>query len=619
MILVCLLCAFVPAYLNASEKNEASPPNTVQDLRYGSVLYDFYQQNYFSALTQLWIAEALGDIKHHGDYPELLEGGISLSFGMDRQADEIFTRLLNEDLTQDERNKAWFYLAKIRYQRGEIDAAVIAIDKISGELPYELQAERVFMQISVLLKRGELEIARAQLATLDQRSPWAPYMYYNLGAAYLAQGEWKQGVGVLTKMNALTLDSNEHKTLRDRANTMAGYAYLDAAEYDLAIAQFLNIRLESPMVDQALLGYGWAAAKNGDYQRALKPWQVLAERSVLDPSVQEALIAIPHAYEELDALGHALTEFEHVAEVYVGELERLGLAINKLRENSMLKTFTDTFDAGADWFSYSQELPVNSQTPYLAHLIALQDFQNGLRDLRDLQIMEGNLAQWQGKLTTYRFALEARVVARDERLKVISENNYHQQLNILLQQRDILENQIAQAGKKDDGRELSSDDELALWVIIDRAEKRLLNLENADVPMDDERELLKRLRGLLSWNNVENYSERLWQTKKSLAALDKAIQAAQQASERLDQVVRQSPVLAQYQQRIETLQTRLDQQSTVVSTSVEAAQNKLRTLAINELEYQRQRLTQYLAEARLSVARLLDGVATEAVDEGSLP
>src|SRR3954469_7095209 len=82
LALSCMLTGNVDAA--PKEKMKSS----VADLRYGVALYHYYQQDYLQSLAELMVADARDGIHGHGDNPELIAGGVSLAFGMQRHAEQ---------------------------------------------------------------------------------------------------------------------------------------------------------------------------------------------------------------------------------------------------------------------------------------------------------------------------------------------------------------------------------------------------------------------------------------------------------------------------------------------------------------------------------------------------
>ena len=64
---------------------------TINDLRYGESLYHFYQQQYFSAITDLMVAKQRNPITTQDASPELLLGSLYLYYGLHHEASNIFT------------------------------------------------------------------------------------------------------------------------------------------------------------------------------------------------------------------------------------------------------------------------------------------------------------------------------------------------------------------------------------------------------------------------------------------------------------------------------------------------------------------------------------------------
>ena len=59
-----------------------------------------------------------------------------------------------------------------------------------------------------------------------------------------------------------------------------------------------------------MLGYGWASLNAKDYSAALTPWRNLHNRSMLESTTHEALLALPFIYEKLGARADALAYYD---------------------------------------------------------------------------------------------------------------------------------------------------------------------------------------------------------------------------------------------------------------------------------------------------------------------
>ena len=94
-------------------------PSAAQALSYGTMLYEYFQRHHFEALTEYALAERRKDLEGHGTHPKLMEGGISLAFGMDQKAEAIFDSLLDGTYSDGIESQAWFYLGKIYYDKDD--------------------------------------------------------------------------------------------------------------------------------------------------------------------------------------------------------------------------------------------------------------------------------------------------------------------------------------------------------------------------------------------------------------------------------------------------------------------------------------------------------------------
>ena len=137
------------------------PRMRVQDLHYGEVLFQFYAGQEFQALTELEAFSQWQRMPHHAADADLLAGGLYLSLGMHNEAGRRFERLLTNDVPVGVRDRAWFYLAKIWYERGYYDRSEAALDHIRASMGAELDAERNHLLVNALMRQQRYDDAIA--------------------------------------------------------------------------------------------------------------------------------------------------------------------------------------------------------------------------------------------------------------------------------------------------------------------------------------------------------------------------------------------------------------------------------------------------------------------------
>ncbi len=599
-----LLSALVLPAVGADDAEELT---SVRDLRYGVALYEFHQENYLQSLTELLLGEAKQDMPNHGEFARLLRGGISLSYGLNDEAERIFEALLATHPKPEVRDRAWFFLGKSHYQRGERDGAAAFFARGGEQLPKPLAAERDYLVARIALDRGE-SVAIADNARM---TPWLPYLMFNASAAQAKRGDWQGAASTLERLAALPLRDEEHKALRDRGFTVAGYSYLAGGQPAAAEAQFRRVRLNSPLVDRALLGYGWAAAQQGDYRAALKPWLTLRERSLFSPAVQEVLLALPYAYEELGNEAQALAEYERSEQSLITEMARVDAAITRLRDLPLLAVWLDdeALRSDGDWLPRARALPVRTDMPYLEQLLASNPVQEVIRDLRDLDVLQRYLADWRGRLE----ALDTAQLLQHQRRQALLAEQPQQQLAArdaaLREQREQLVARQQQAAVRGDGLALMNEEELAQWRRLQRVERNLDALAAAGRDVGAQRERFTRLRGLLVWRAHEQFPARRRDLDKALRDADATLAQTAQFQQRLDALVGRAQAPEQGP-RIDALDQRLVQLLARIDGAQRDGESLLRRRAEAELVAHRQRLQGYLGRARLAMARLYDKGST---------
>ena len=174
---------------------QAQPGVKLQAPYYGDTLFHFYQDKHFESITGLMVSQHFNRVAQHADEAEVLRGGLMLSYGLHSEAGKIFAQLIERGTAPAVRDRAWFFLAKIRYQRGLINEAQAALDRVGDQLTPSLQEDRGLLQSNLMLARGEYAAAVTLLTAMTtpaeagvsgrsaSSAASAPYARFNLGVA----------------------------------------------------------------------------------------------------------------------------------------------------------------------------------------------------------------------------------------------------------------------------------------------------------------------------------------------------------------------------------------------------------------------------------------------------
>ncbi|MEN8179409.1 MAG: tetratricopeptide repeat protein [Pseudomonadota bacterium] len=577
----------------------SSEPSELRDLHYGEALYQLYQQNYFHAIVRLLSAKQQGHMQTYQDEPDQLLGGLYLAYGMPDAAQTLFQRVLQRSANPPVHDRAWLQLAKTRHRRGQQDAAISAIGRIGQDLRDEEAEERQVLQGLIEMQQGRFPQALHSLSDLPGKSTWTRYGMYNQAIALLRMDRSEDGLKLLEEVASGRAEDEEAKSLRDRANLVRGLLLLEAKQTTQARQALEQIRISSLTANQALLGVGWAALQQNDPQAALAPWQELASRETQDSAVLEVILAIPYALSLLEDDQQSLQHYRLGIERFDRELQHLDQAISAVHQGQLLISLDDDPPA-----SQQDQHPLISLLPLL---MAENNFQERLQDYRDLIFLQANLQQWTEKIDSYQAMLAVRQAAYNERLPKVREKLSGSELHQLEAQREQLQRLIEQAESPSE----------PLFALANGKEKRLLErFEKIEgllhelgkrTNLRNHREQADLLKGMLVWNTTIEHPIRLWETSKQLQTLDQVIEEARASQTALLEThQRTQGRFKGFAQQIQTLEDRIPALLTEVNRARLRQGELLQQMAVSALETRKALLNDYLIQARLGVASLLD-------------
>ena len=637
---VTLLAGAAPAAARLHDP-EALPEVQIQDLPYGDVLFYYYQGKDFEAATRLLAYEHWQGLPHQQADTHLLLAGLYLSLGMYDRANRSFEELLTSNVPTGVRNRAWFYLGQALYARGQYAEAERDLTRISTRMSPDLESQKELLLANVWMREGRFDQAAQLLARWrGAQQGWTAYARLNLGIALVRQGRLAEAAPILDSVGTMYALAPEMLALKDRANLALGLAYLQAKEPARARGAIDRVRLEGPFSGEALLAAGWADAADGNYRAALTPWLALHGRSALDPSVQEAYLTVPYAFVELNSAGQAAQYYRTALNSYDEESAQIDGAIARIRGGGLIAALlaregdaASSGDVGNDpldddslpdrlnygWFWQLGSVPNDPESHYLYGVFAGSDFQEGLRNYRDLKLMGRMLGQWSTTMDAFQEMIAVRHRAYSQRLPKVDALLTSGTLSSLKQRRAALGDRLAQVERSRDVAALATPEQAAQWTRVLRVQATLAH--DPDTPTYAKlRERLALVRGVLLYQMDQQFAARLWHERVRLQRLDLALTGAQRSWTRLESGRQALPVetgdfagrVSLLQQRIGVLQARL--------ASAETAQGRsLAELAVHDLEQQKQRLQGYRVQAQFALATIYDQAAHAAGNSNVAP
>ena len=605
--------ALVSPALAAKPEVDKLSPTVVRDLHFGDALFYYYQGQDFEAITRLQAYRQWGRMPHHDAETNLLLGGLYLSLGLHNEAGERFETLLTQSVPEGVRNRAWFYLGKVWYARGYLDRAERAIKEVQGRLSPDLEAERMHLLSNILLRQQRFDEAVALLNSWrgrKEQSDWLAYAQYNLGVALVRKGLIAEADPFLTSVGTIESGRRELRSLKDRANLALGYAYLQNNQPDLAKPVLQRVRLDGPYSNKALLGVGWADAASGQFQEALTPWMELRDRNLLDSAVQEAYLAIPYAFAKLNANAQAAENYETAIRSFDTETMNLDSSIAQINDGTMLdKLLQRDAKDQYGWFWQLRELPNAPESRYLYHLLAGHDFQEGLKNYRDLAFLGGTLSKWQDSIVAFDDMLDTRERAYAERVPQADAVLASGRLDKYGADRATAGGVLDEVENTQDVAALGTAEERGQWARIMRLEEALLT-----APDDDEtnaiREKTRLAKGVLYWRLAESFKARVWNERRTLRDLDQALREAQNRWVRVEKARGSMPDnTGEFAARVAALRQRLEASQVRLAHVAKQQNALLESLARNELEQQKERIGTYQIQARFALASIYDRAA----------
>lgn len=595
----------------------ASRGDELTDLYFGEALFYAHQGQYFEALERLDTEvrqhdevdePELDSLYLHIDDAEFSLGDFELRYRMHHRAGRAIRAVLESSVDEVIRNDAAFRLARLHFHKNQLPEALQALDRIDGEVPASIRDDIEFLRASVYLGQGRPEAAVDIFDALQNSYDFGGFAAYNLGIAYLQQGQHEAAVRQLDRAGAIAAGDSAELAIRDKSNLVLGTILLEDGAYEEALPYLNRVRLDGPFSNQALLSAGWANLSLDRVDRAVVPWAILAEREVTDHATQEAMLALPYAYGKLDVHGRAAVYFGRALDAFSAEIDNLNSSIDSIREGRFLEALIrEEIREDEDWVIRLRSLPETPETYYLMDLLASHDFQTGLQNYLDLADLKRKLDSWDGGFDAYEEMVGIRFDHFEPLLPEIDTEfrELDSRFRLRVEQHRMLVQRRNDLLTTPRPEFLATPEEQAILRQLEDLEAQL----NGDASPAAEAlaQRVDRLKGLLTWTLETEYHERLTRFDQNVRGLDEAMAAAQS---RYDAFVRTRQAATHsfegYDRPIARLRARVAEASAEIDRLMARQGYLLELLAAEELIARRDRLENYGDKARFALADSYD-------------
>lgn len=607
----------------------------VDELTYGTVLFDYFQSEYSSALVTAMVAESQGRRGDDSVRFELAEGSFAFSDGMFDTAADTFDAIDPAQLTDIDKQRLAFHLAREYHRRGAWDALDAQLGVIDlgknwrGKIKSHPEVE--YMRADLALARGQFDAANAALALIPADNPLRAYGLFNLGVALKPTDEG-QAAQAFTELSTLTAVDEQTFDLVQRSKlALAFLANQQESQADAALV-LEQLPASGRYRDTALAAYGSLAMGQGEYELAARIWMTLREQPYWTPSTAAARLGFPISLEHLAAIGGpqsasaemALQQYRRAETTFEARLAALDNLAGRADDPEWIRAMLASFSA--------PEARSDAELDTQAELMERWQQELGHTDWLEWlasETVHGLLSDWRSLLSEQQWLeqvpaeLSALEQVAGEQRRRSAEARALLYDDELLASRDALATRLQQLHGAIDLLATQQPDLDWEWMLeIGTPEERdtLQRLRTMEATVaehytgaDRQKWLdrIARLRGTMLWQQTVEHASRLQalraQANKAsvmLADVDDSVGRVQNAEEQF---------VAGVETNFKLLADRVDTVRNAVAAAISDREERLAQEIRRGMRNEMQQVRQYLLVTRIAIARTADQLALGSV------
>ncbi len=612
------LCKLIFTCAAATEP-EVTPRS---ELTYGTVLYDYYQENYSDALLAVRVAQVQGHTEGAEIKFKLAEGSFAFSDQMFEYSKSAFASVDESELSELDNLRLAFHLSREYFRVGDWESLTASLNNIDfgasrffGNRHFHPEIE--FMRSELALNNGDFDTARAHLDILGKNDSYKMYGLYNLGGALRASGDLEQAEATFSQLARIKPKTIETSDLKQRALLAQAFVQREKGEIVKPKKILGNLPSEGRYRDLALASFGSLAMESGDYELAARVWLRLQQQPMWTPSTASARLGFPLSLENMERQDLALAHYRSAEESFSARAVKLEELTKQVEDRQWVRELLDVFAQGrsspqklnewqdqlghTDWLEWLSAESVDSLVAQWRELRNTSDWLESLPE--DFAIYQ-TLAEEQHR----------RAIAVKSALAADGLTSKHQALEAKIDQQ-LKELEALKA------RVLVPDFDLMQALADPEQAERIKSLERMYEASDglnaeakaQWRMRLDRLRGVVFWNIVDMHPVVLQQMRQTIAdvqALSASMLAQTNRLQAAEQGL-QSGLLADFS----GFKRRTNELAARVERALGVREEQLALELKQGMERESEQVQQYLLTARVAIARTLDQYAV--IDEVS--
>ncbi len=596
----------------------------IDELTYGTVLYEYFQEDHQAALLNALVAAEQGRRGEDIVRFELAAGSFAFADGMYSYANDTFAAIPEGEIEKIDQMRLAFHLAREYHRRQDWQPLAEQLEKIQlGENWFgrqRMHPEVEYMRGEVALNQGRFEQAHQHFSLMDEADPLRAYGLFNLGVAYREADQLAKAQQTFSTLAQMPVYDNEAFDLSQRARLALALIARQQQQTETAETVLSALPGAGRYQEVAMAAYGGLAMDNEEYELAARIWMTLQEQDYWTSSTATARLGFPMSLERMAGEGNATTEmalvqFQRAEQSFSARLADLRQLSADAEDPAWVRDLLHVF-AGDNHDAEHMQVMMQNWQERLGHTdwlewLATDRVNQALTQWQELNGMEG----WLGDMPDRVQALQA---VADEHQRRGREAQKILQGDGLLVQRERLQLRLDESltALKSLRKTQPVMTQTWMWQLANAEERALLaqlsDMQAVTAHMDDASRAkwlarIERLQGLVFYNLMNESAARLHNLHKQHKELAALLQDIDQ------RVARVADAKGDFEATVGSDFLVFLDRAENITAKVHAARVNREAFLANEIRGRMQRemqqVEQYLLVTRIAIARATDQLA----------